>query len=116
MLEDCRVKLNRTDSGNFRKGFGRFGPILPFLHIFRRSTFVFDMNVRFKVQNSDEVQELSVPCDETVGEFIKRVQRVGLVPSVGVSNVALCDQSGDLRSGDCPLGLGCCDIWHICWD
>ena len=118
MLKDCRVKLNRTDSGNFRKGFGRFGPILPFLHIFRRSTFVFDMNVRFKVQGCDDVKELRVPRDETVAGFIKRAQFDGLVPSVGIKNVALCDQSGGLFFGDCPIsscqhGLVCI-LWDEC--
>ena len=85
MLKDCRVKLNRTDSGNFRRSFGfqsNFASFTAF--IFQRSAFVSDMNVRFKVQGCDDVKELRVPRDETVAGFIKRAQFDGLVPSVGI--------------------------------
>ena len=69
------------------------------------------------MQGCDCVKELTVPCDETVSDFIKRAQRAGLVPSLGVGNIVLCDGSGDPFSSDllissCPL----CECLWVRWD
>ena len=74
------------------------------------------MIVKFKVQGCDDVKELSVPCGETVGGFIKRAQLAGLVPPVGICNVVLCDQSGELFSGDCPISFCECQVVCVLWD
>ena len=68
------------------------------------------------MQDCDDVKELTVPRDETVGGFIKRVQRAGLVPSFGVRNVVLCDRSGGLFSGDCLISLCPRELLFVRWD
>ena len=72
--------------------------------------------MKFKVQGCDDIKELCVPHDETVGGFIKCAQLAGLVPGVGICNVVLCDQSGDLFSGDCPISLCQCQVVYVLWD
>ena len=68
------------------------------------------------MQDCDDVKELTVPHDETVDGFIKRAQRAGLVPSLGVSNVVLCGRSGGLFSGDRLISLCLRELLWVLWD
>ena len=93
-IGECRFNL--FDNRHFDK----FVKFLDLCYYCLRNMLVSEMNVKFKVLNCDDVKQLSVPCDETVGDFIKRAQHAGLVPRVGISNITVCDQSGDSLSGD----------------
>ena len=76
------------------------------------------MKVRFKVQKYDDVKEISVARNSTVGEFVASAQAAGFIPRLGVCNIVVRDQSSDLSTDD-YLGNSCqseflCVSWDEC--
>ena len=75
-----------------------------------------ELKVKFKVQKSDNVNELHVTSGASVGEFVASAQSAGFVPSTGISNIVVHRDSGALSFSD-SLGA-CCEseILVVTWE